>query len=174
MTVEQGSALAHVKIRAPGRDWMPLVVAGLIWVTIGAAGAVAAQGVVDQGWDMLVVLDWGLAVLGFVIIAEALWIRGMGVDLTPELARVRYLRRRDIPWHQVQAVVRSQLFGSWRVRLILENGDKVTLRAPTTFFEWGCAEYERDFHQIGQWWLAHRGESWLPVRPEAPRSPSHG
>ena len=69
--------------------------------------------------------------------------------------------------------------GGWCVQLILESGEAVTLRAPTLSV-WGSggAEFEGDFHRIGQWWLAHRGESWRvmasrgeswrPVRPEAP------
>jgi hypothetical protein len=39
----------------------------------------------------------------------------------------------------------------------------------------GCGdEYEREYHRIGQWWLAHRGESWRPVPDETPRLPVQG
>jgi hypothetical protein len=69
----------------------------------------------------------------------------------------------------VQAVVRYEQVGSWMVRLIPESGKPVTLRAPTSLWGFGGAAHERDFHRIGQYWLAHRGESWRPVRPEAPR-----
>ena len=74
---------------------------------------------------------------------------------------------RSVSWPEVQAVVRVK--GGWCVQLILESGEAVTLRAPTLSV-WGSggAEFEGDFHRIGQWWLAHRGESWRPVRPEAP------
>ena len=64
--------------------------------------------------------------------------------------------------------------GSARVSLILESGERVTLRAPTTWWGLGDAQYDRDFHRIGQWWLAHRGQSWRPVRPEAPWPPVQG
>lgn len=68
-------------------------------------------------------------------------------------------------------MVRYDQTGSSLVRLILENGKKVTLRAPTRIWGLGCAAYDRDFHRIGQWWLTHRGESWRPLLPEAPRNP---
>jgi len=46
----------------------------------------------------------------------------------------------------------------------------VLLRAPKRPWGFGSAGCERDFHRIGQRWLAHRGESWRPVR-EAPPLP---
>ena len=118
----------------------------------------------------------GTVVIGCVFVAEALWIRTFGVDLTREAANIRGLRRWSIPWRHVQAVLRHQQLGAMRVSLILENGMRVTLKAPTTW--WGSGEheyeYEADFNRIGQWLLAHRGESWRPVRPEAPRPPVQG
>jgi hypothetical protein len=58
--------------------------------------------------------------------------------------------------------------GSSVVRLILENGEPVTLRFPTTGGRKGDARFERDFQQVEQWWLDHRGESWRPMHSEAP------
>jgi hypothetical protein len=104
-----------------------------------------------------------------VIVAEALWALTWGVDLTPESVNLRGVRRRSIPWQEVQAVLRYEQVGQARVQLIPEEGKPITLRAPTRLWGMGGAGYERDFHRIGQWWLAHRGESWRPVRPEAPR-----
>jgi hypothetical protein len=49
--------------------------------------------------------------------------------------------------------------GAKVVRLILESGESVMLRAPTSSWGLGGAEYERNVHRIEQWWLAHRGES---------------
>jgi hypothetical protein len=113
--------------------------------------------------------------LGLAFVAQGLWLRTVGVDLTPESAKVRGPRRRDVPWAEVQAVVQGRRLGVWSVRLILQDGEAVGLRAPTRTWEgFGAVAYERDFHQIGQWWLAHRGESWRPVRAEAPRLPSRG
>ena len=109
--------------------------------------------------------------LGPVVVAVALWTLTWGVDLTPESANLRGIRRRSIPWEEVQAVVRYKLMGSSMVRLILEHGKPVLLQAPTRVWGLGGAAYEQDFHRIEQWWLAHRGASWRPVRPEAPQLP---
>lgn len=163
MTVRQGSASADVKIRTPRREWMPLLGFGGIWFAFLAL-------------DVATDLPWSKPslVVGCVFVAEALWIRTFGIDLTRESAIVRGLRRQIIPWQQVQAVLRYEQFGAGRVSLILESGERVALRVPTTFLGLGGAGYERDFHRIGQWWLENRGESWRPVRPEAPRPATQG
>jgi len=163
MTVQQSAADAVVKIRTPRASWMCLV---------GAGCFVLATGVLHLVLDLprpAVPLA-----LGCIFVAEALWIRTFGVDLTRESANLRGLRRQSIPWQQVQAVLRRDQFGSQVVTLVLESGQRLMLRAPTTLLGFGRAEYERDFHRIGQWWLAHRGESWRPVLPEAPRPPAQG
>jgi hypothetical protein len=60
------------------------------------------------------------------------------------------------------------------VRLILEDGMQVTLRAPRTQLGFGAAQFERDFQRIDQRWLAHRGESWRPEGAETPPPPVQG
>jgi hypothetical protein len=162
ITGEQDRDDAVVKIRMPRSSWMWLfVLAGSQfvfaagWLALGsswlAAGGLATGGLgVGTGW----------------------WIRTRGVDLTPESAIVRSVRRRNIPWQDVQAVLQYQRHSDWGVRLILESAEPVTLRAPTTWSGFGGAQFERDFHRIGQWWLAHRGEAWRPVRAEAPQPPA--
>ncbi len=161
MTIEPGAAQANVTIPTSGCDW--------VWIA-AFGGSMFASGAPDlwfgQRWPAL-----GRLVLGSVMVAEGLWIRTFGVDLRPQSANVRGLRRRSIPWQDVQAVIHHSRQGTWGVRLILERGKPVTLRAPTTGWGFGAADYERDFHRIGQWWLAHRGESWRPVHPEAPLPP---
>jgi hypothetical protein len=49
--------------------------------------------------------------------------------------------------------------GKASVRLILKNGEPVTLPFPRTLWRKGDAQYQQDFQRIDQWWLAHRGES---------------
>jgi hypothetical protein len=113
-------------------------------------------------------------VLGGVFVGEALWIRTFGIDLTPESANVRGIRRRSVPWGRVQAVLGYRKRGTDRVALVLDSGERVVPRVPSTSFGSGAAaaaKYEEDFHRLGQWWLAHRGSSWRPVRPEAPGAP---
>ena len=84
---------------------------------------------------------------------------------------MRGIDRRSIPWRDVQAVIRFDQLGVRRVLLNLESGEPVNLQAPESTWGFGRAAYGRDFQRIGQWWLAYRGESWWPVRPEAPRLP---
>ncbi len=163
MTTQQNAAEADVKIRTARRDWILLFGAGCI---VLASSAFSFANDLPAATFPLV--------MGCVLVAEALWIRSFGVDLTRESANTRGVRRRSIPWQQVQAVLRHDQFGSARVSLILESGQRVALRAPTTWWGVGDAGFERDFHRIGQWWLAHRGESWRPVRPEAPGSQVQG
>jgi hypothetical protein len=163
MTVEHGAAEAAVKIRNPRSSWMWMVI-------VGGFCFVFATAQVMFGWPVLAV-GWLFA--GCLWVAGGLWIRTRGVDLTSESAIVRRVRRRIVPWPEVQAVLRVS--GAWRVQLILESGEAVTLLAPRlTVWGSGRAEFERDFHRIGQWWLAHRGGSWHPMRPEAPGLPVQG
>jgi hypothetical protein len=163
MIEEKGAAEADVRIRVARPDWMWILAFAGIW--FATAGLDVMRESPESAWPL---------VLGFVLVAEALWIRSFGIDLTRESAIVRGIRRRSIPWQEVQAVLRHSQLGSGRVSLVLESGTRLTLRAPTRFWGIGGARYERDFHRIGQWWLAHRGESWRPVRTEAPWSPVQG
>ncbi len=103
MTVEQVAAEADVKIRTPRHDWMWLFGFGGIWVAFAAL-------------EMATDLPWSTPslVVGCVLVAEALWIRTFGVDLTREAANIRGLRRRSIPWPQVQAALRHQQLGAGR------------------------------------------------------------
>lgn len=168
MTLEQSAVEAVAKIRTSGREWIPL----LVW---GAGCLVVAFDYLQAGqhWSAVVLL-----VLSCIGTAAALSVRTRGVDLTPGAADVRGpLRgpsRRSLPWQEVQAVVRHPHLNGSSVRLILESGEQVGLLAPTTKWVFGRAKYERDFDLIDGWWRAHRGESWRPVLPEAPRPPSQG
>jgi hypothetical protein len=158
-----------VKIRMPRYSWMPWLVGAPIFFALAAQQFRMPPDWVELGWPSLAVLQFAV---GCLWVGKALWDRARGVDLTPEYANVRSLRRQSIPWKDVQAVVQYQRSGTWVVRLILESGKPVTLAAPATWSGFGGAQYERDFHRIGQWWLAHRGEAWGPVRPEAPQLPA--
>jgi hypothetical protein len=169
MTIEQGVGQAVVKIR-PSRYTLiqPVVLLTLLTPETFFNNTAFADDPLDQA------LTLGLKCMWVLLVALTLWGMTWGVDLTPESANVRGIRRRSIPWREVQAVMRYEQLGSTTVRLILENGKPVTLRAPARLWGLGGAAYDRDFHQIGQWWLAHRGESWRPLRPEAPRPPLQG
>lgn len=156
MTIEQGVGQVVVTIRT-SRDTLlqPFAMAGMCFV-------IAASD--PRGLAPL----W---LMGLAIVAQALWALNWGVDLTPESANLRGIRRRSIPWQEVQAVVRYGPSGSLMVKLILEDGKHVRVPAPRGVWGFGGAGFDRDFERIGQGWLVHRGESWGPVRPAAPRPP---
>ena len=166
MTMKQGVGQAVVKIRQSRYTQIQPFV--LITLLVPAA-FLNNTAFVDDPLGQALTL--GLRCMLALLVAMALWALTWGVDLTSESANVRGIRRRSIPWREVQAVLRYEQAGSTSVRLIVENGKPATLRAPMKLWGLGGAAYDRDFHQIGQWWLSHRGESWRPLRPEAPRPP---
>ena len=157
MTLERGAVEAGVKIRVPRHIWIPQLVMGVAFLVVGAAAAWRDRPLYGPYW----------LTLGGIGVAAAIWARTLGVDLTSQSANLRGFRRRSVPWQEVQAVVRYGS-GSVCVRLILEDGKRVTLRAPRTNGIFGAAQFDRDFHRIDQWWLAHRRESWRPANAETP------
>jgi hypothetical protein len=161
MTVDKGVTGADVKFRAPDRrHWIKyFVYAGM---GLGLAAGFLANG---RPWLVLLWLALGC---GSASIALPQW--NSGVDLIPQHAIVRGFRRRNVPWQEVQEVIsHTKSNGTSVVGLILENGESVMLRAPTSLWRKYDAQYERDFNRIDQYWLAHRGESWHRVPPEAPQ-----
>jgi hypothetical protein len=159
--IDQAIGQAVVKIRpSPLMLIPPFALVGLILTTQHSAAAGDSMG---HAMDLILYWLFGL------LVVTSPWTLTLGVDLKPEAAILRGFRRRTIAWQEVQAVLRFEQLGSSRVRLILENGKPVMLRAPRREWGLGGAAFDRDFHRIGQWWLAHRGESWRPVSPEAPR-----
>jgi hypothetical protein len=155
--IDHGAAEAAVKIHNPRRLW------AWLFPMAGMTFALAALEL-EAGYGWLA--GFGLFLSCLVVLAP-LRMRTVRVDLTPESAILHRVRRRSIPWSQVQAVIQNR-HSEWYVQFILENGESVTLPAPMTVYGSSRIAYERDFHRIGQWWLAHRGPSWRPTRPEAP------
>lgn len=88
-----------------------------------------------------------------------------GVTLTPSAAIVHNLRRRTIPWSNVQAILIESLFGSRTVVIYEAGGRRTRLRAPITGFLSWDRSFEQKFLIIGRWWLDHRGPDWSPVPP---------
>jgi len=161
MTIEPDVAAADTKIRTPRYAWVwALMSAGLQFALAAFFWVMPAE---FRPWSWFA---WFWLMFGCLSVAEALWLRTLGVDLTHESAILRGFRRRTVPWHEVQAVVRKRRFDTWVVQLIPESGKPVTLRAPTTSWSLGAAKYEQDHQRIGQWWVAHRGESWCPKAPQ--------
>lgn len=107
---EQDGADALVKIRMPRSYWIWALVFAVFWCAFAADQYLLPPGRVAPGWSWLAGAQ--LAV-GCLLVGQALWIRALGVDLTPESANVRSFRRRNIPWQDVQAVVRYQRHSGW-------------------------------------------------------------
>jgi hypothetical protein len=104
----------------------------------------------------------GLALVSALFIAEGLLLpRWVGVTLTETHAIVYRRLRRRVPWSQIQAITQEPFLGSRRVVLWTRQG-RVALWAPTTCFGLCAKRFERDFHALGQFWLAHRGDAWEP------------
>jgi hypothetical protein len=115
------------------------------------------------------------ALLGVALVAAALWMSTFGVALTPEFVRVVGVRRRVISWPRVQAVVEVVRYGEHQVKLILADGSDARLRAPSTALGGRrAAQFDQDFHTIGQWWLDHRGPDWAPASVNAPSTQLDG
>jgi len=166
VTIEQDAAEAGVKIGPVLLSWKQNLVGTLCGLLFTAWLLVEGK-----PWSSLLYL--ALTCGGVVL---QLVLRTLGVDLTPEAAVIHGRRRRRVPWLQVQSVVSHvSSNGTSAVRLILENGEPLTLPFPKALWRKGDARYERDLERIDQWWLAHRGESWRPVRQEEePRPPVSG
>lgn len=117
---------------------------------------------VESGMDRV---PAGLAIGYFVLAALGslfqLWV---GADLTPTELDVHNLRRRHVQWGRIQLIAVEPSFGSRRVAVWLDSGERVPLRAPM-IPPWGtgAARFDRDYHTIGQTWLAQRGPDWRPV-----------
>lgn len=161
MTFEHGGAQADVTVHVPRREVVKMYVGGGVFLALAVTVLTSGHPWFAMYW----------LALGCVSVTGAQWRRRFAVELTAESARFRGLRWRIVPWAQVQAVVRHRRRGEWVVPLMLDNGKLVTLRDPTTWRSVGDAEHEASFERIEHWWLAHRGQSWRPVRPEAPLPP---
>jgi hypothetical protein len=107
-------------------------------------------------------LDHVLLLLGaFLGLAAWSW-WWLQVVLEKDELVLRRWGRREIRWAEVQAVTAESELGTARVRVWLSGGRAVTLPVPTTTFGLGRRRFERQYHQIGRWWLAHRGADWAP------------
>jgi hypothetical protein len=163
MTVVHESHEAVVTIRTPRRDVVRELLLGCFW--LGLAG-VSWTVRVQPGsllWSV-----WAWLAVGGAMLALGLWLGTLGVDLSPESATVRGLRRRTIPWTDVQEVAFRRRLDAWLVQLVTTKGKRFTLRASTTRRGQGALALERDYDRIGQWFLAHQDTSARPAEPEPP------
>jgi hypothetical protein len=120
-----------------------LILAEQIW--LGSSQAGSARAIQLAIMLMLVALLFGLNS----------W---FGITLTPVMAVVHNVRRRQLRWSDIAAVTQQSFFGSRRVVLWTNDGRRTALRVPIMAFP-GLVRrpFDHDYHLIGRWWLAHRG-----------------
>jgi len=138
MTIRQDPAEAMVRTRPAGPLW-------IAFFGLGAAIIVAAA--TTDGGLLVTLLE--LAVGAFNL-AVGLALRIIGVDLRSEFVVVRNVRRRSVPWPEVQAVISHDDSGNASVSLIFDNDGPLTLAYPPGGPK-GNAECERDFQRINEW-----------------------
>jgi hypothetical protein len=155
-TAEQGVG-SSVRLRMPVYARVifvvPLmvIVAEQIW--LGSLQADSAPAVHFTIIVMLVALLFGLNC----------W---FGITLTPVMAVVHNVRRRQLPWSEIVAVTQQSYFGSRRVVLWTNDGRRTALRVPIMAFPGlGRRRFDHDYHLIGRWWLAHRGTASSATTP---------
>lgn len=88
-----------------------------------------------------------------------------GVTLTPSAAVVRNVRRRTIPWADIQAIQTESTLGTKSIVLHEANGHRTELRAPTTGFLSWDRHFDEKLHTMETWWQTHRGPDWTPIPP---------
>ncbi|MGV8847022.1 hypothetical protein [Tessaracoccus sp.] len=94
--------------------------------------------------------------LGLILVAAAFWISTFGIRLNPQSLQVIGIRRRTIPWTQIQTITTVTRYRELQVKLTLTNGTHVRLRAPSTILAGHrTTQYNRDLHTIQQYWHNH-------------------
>lgn len=112
----------------------------LIWLANGQI-YIAVTGRLAEMW----------AVAG---IARVLYGRGnFGVGLTPAALEVHNLRRRTIPWTEVQAIRVERILDSRTVVVYEASGQRTRLRAPVTGVFFWDKRFDEKFHTLKRWWL---------------------
>jgi hypothetical protein len=129
-----------------------LTMAGLVLLHL--AGEHHSAPVGSAGF-YLIFSSVGLLVLGLVL----------RVQLSPAGVRIRSLqRRRLIGWAEIYAItVQPQRRGGPRVTLWTAYDGRIKLPLPIANKAWNEAAFVRDYHQIGQYWLATRNPDQRPL-----------
>ncbi len=163
MTVAHEGRAVVVKIRTPRRDVMRELLMGCFWLVLAGVSWTTRVQPGPPSWGV-----WGWIAAGGATLTLGLWLGTLGVDLRPESATVRGLRRQTIPWADVHEVVFRRRLDAWLVQLVTTTGKRVTLRATVTRRGPRALAFERDYDRIGQWFLAQQGTSGRPADREPP------
>jgi hypothetical protein len=110
------------------------------------------------------VVNWYVVVVGVAAAAcMVLVMTWFAVVLRPDALVIQHVRRRRIPWDQVQAVVQEQAGGRRRVTLWV-SGECILLPYPSDprgvigrMFGRSEPRFEEAFALIRQWYGTHRG-----------------
>lgn len=84
--------------------------------------------------------------------------------LTPTMIVVTTLRQQEVAWHRIAGITTSTKFGTHRIVLEIDNGERVTLAGPTANFL-ARRHFDACIEQIRREWQQHRGAN----RPAAPQ-----
>ena len=87
-----------------------------------------------------------------------------GIALTHTEAVVYNLTRKRVPWADIQAVALEGRF-RFSKRVVLWSHEHGRVNVPNVVASVGSrrGRVEDLYHQIGQWWLEHRGADWKLV-----------
>jgi len=128
------------------------MVGGLIGIAAFQLAVWVKDGVLDANVSVKMMV--GLVVVGC---AQCLLPgTAFGVVLTPWAVEVDNLRRRTIPWSQIQVVRVERTLGTRTVVLYETSGRRTRLHVPATGFLFWDKRFEEKFHTIGRRWLDHR------------------
>jgi len=116
-------------------------------------GVAAVSGYFDRFYQGLL----ALFVLGAVFDCKV-----STVTLTPEGLR-SWPARRQVRWADVPTVTVARSFGGRQVIVWVDGQRRVVLSPSRSWGRFGDDRFDRDFHTIGRWWLAHRGPDGTPA-----------
>lgn len=129
-----------------------------------AAILVAMAVMAGTGHRLLPVAQPTAGALGAMLVGTLLG-RGQSVALTREAIVISTVRRRTIPWSQIQGILVDRALGQRTIVVCEADGRRTRLPTPTGgAFSWD-PRFDEKFHTIGRWWLDHRGPGWLPSAP---------
>lgn len=80
--------------------------------------------------------------------------------LTPTEIKIVGLRPRDIPWGQIRDVTTEKRMGTMRMALMLEDGSRVLMDAPTASLLSRRGKFDKAVEMIRRQWIAQRGPKW--------------
>ncbi len=134
-----------------------------IWLIAGVLQLVPAGLVIVAGGGAFRVLLLGYPPIlyGLIYVLQGRF----GVDLFPECAVARGVRRRIVSWDRVQAI-EPRRRQAMQLIVLVEPDRRSRLRAPATGFLYRDPRFDEKLATIRSWWLDHRGPDALELTNE--------